>query len=179
MFLFAILFRSASLPIWHFSRVKIQAERFLWMQTHLTNFPDVCIHRQYIHSELLGGWVFSPYPHPIVIFVHVLSSLQRVKGWIALKTREIYCSCVIYCKCEWKEECVIFLYFRCRKLLSDSPLDSQVRDSSIGKLMSFQPKFSLETLHLHWRWLLREIVSENDCYHGNIPERRFISFCLF
>ena len=45
----------------------------------------------------------------------------------------------------------IFLYFPYGKLLSDSPSDSRGRDSSVGKLMSFHRKFSLETLHSHER----------------------------
>lgn len=68
----------------------------------------------------------------------------------------------------------IFLCFPCGKLLSDSPSDSQGRDSSVGKLMSFQHKFLLETLHSYQRQLLREIEREDYCYHGNIPERTFI-----
>lgn len=134
-----------------------------------------CIHIQagiiFIQNCLgLGGFPFSS---PQSYFGHVLSPLHRMKGYICFKKATTFTAVTLFIskvngrKSVW-----------CISLSGWIPPQT-LRAGTVEKLMSFHHRFSLETLHTHQRGLLREIERENYCYHGNIPERRFIVLPVF
>lgn len=107
----------------------------------------MCTNNYYIHSEILR--VQNCFLLTQLLFSLCFGSLVQDKELDTLfgkkkKKRQIYCSCIIYCKSQWKRY-GLFPYFRYGKLMLDFPLRLS------GQLMSFHHRFSLEALPSHQR----------------------------